>query len=171
MFRASTQAVELSERVSSWDNGRRETLRSFLVGEIGGAFVMKYLTRSLLGLCATVVVLLAITAGPSSAGGVTPDQLMQAGWTCIQPQADPTRRICAPPGLGLPPLPGTPGFADRAPSYEFLIFNFATGEFIGTQHLLRPDIYLHGTPPCPQQPGGEYVHILRNDLWACFRPK
>jgi hypothetical protein len=52
-----------------------------------------------------------------------------------------------------------------------LIFDFASGEFIGTQHLLRPDIYLHGTPPCPQQPGGEYIHILRNDLWACFRPK
>ena len=36
------------------------------------------------------------------------------------------------------------------------MFEFATGEFVGTQHLLRPDIYLNGTPPCPQQPGGEY---------------
>jgi hypothetical protein len=36
-----------------------------------------------------------------------------------------------------------------------LVFQFAIGEFIGVQHVLRPDIYLKGTPPCPQQPGGE----------------
>ena len=111
---------------------------------------------------------LAISAAPSGAG-VTPDQLTQAGWTCVQPLADLTRRICAPPGLGLPPLPGTPGFADRGPSYELLVFAFATGEFIGVQHLLRPDIYLRGTPPCPQQPNREYVYIPRND--TCFRAK
>jgi hypothetical protein len=123
-----------------------------------------------------VVFLSAVAAGLSvfaagvNAEGLTPEQLTQAGWTCIQPRADPTRLICAPPGVGLPPLPGTPGFADRAPSYEFLVFEFATGAFIGTQHLLRPDIYARGTPPCPQQPGGNYVYIPRNDLWACFRP-
>ena len=81
----------------------------------------------------------------------------------------PTRRICAPPGLGLPPLPGTPGFAGRGPSYELLVFQFATGEFIGVQHLRRPDIYLSGTPPCPQQPGGAYIYIPRNHTWSCFR--
>ena len=130
---------------------------------------MKYATRSLL-LGATVAAVLTVTAAASSADGVTPAQLTQAGWTCIQPRADPTRLICAPPGVGLPPLPGTPGFANRAPSYEFLVFEFATGAFIGTQHLLRPDIYELGTPPCPQQPGGQYIYIQRNDLWACFRP-
>jgi len=133
---------------------------------------MRRAMRTLLGLVATVVAVLAVTVSSSSAGGaVTPDQLMQAGWTCIQPRADPTREICAPPGVGLPPLPGTPGFADRAPSYEFLVFEFATGEFIGTQHLSRPDIYLNGTPPCPQQPGGKYIYVPRNDLWGCLRPK
>jgi hypothetical protein len=131
---------------------------------------MKCRMCSLLVLATTVAVVLAVTASPSAAG-VTPDQLTQAGWTCIQPLADPTRRICAPPGLGLPPLPGTPGFADRAPSYELLVFEFATGDFIGVQHLLRPDIYLDGRPPCPQQPGGEYIYIPRNDTWSCFRAK
>ena len=77
--------------------------------------------------------------------------------------------LCAPPGKGLPPLPGTPGFADRAPSYEFLVFEFATGAFLGTEHLLRPDIYQHGTPPCPQQPGGHYLYNPRNDTWFCNR--
>jgi hypothetical protein len=131
---------------------------------------MKHALRPLLVLTATLAAVLAITAAPSSAG-VTPEQLTQAGWTCVVPLADATHRICAPPGLGLPPLPGTPGFADRGPSYELLVFASATGEFIGVQHLLRPDIYLRGTPPCPQQPGGEYIHILRNDTWSCFRAK
>jgi hypothetical protein len=130
---------------------------------------MKQALRPLLVLTATLAGALALTAAPGSAG-VTPDQLAQAGWTCVVPLADPTRRICAPPGLGLPPLPGTPGFADRAPSYELLVFASATGEFLGVQHLLRPDVYLRGTPPCPQQPGGQYIHVPRNDTWSCFRP-
>lgn len=134
-------------------------------------FPMKNVIRSFLVLAATVAVVLALPAGPSSAGGVTPDQLTNAGWTCVRPLADPTRVICAPSGLGLPPLPGTPGFADRGPSYELMVFASATGEFIGTQHLLRPDVYLQGTPPCPQQPGGEYIYIPRNDTWSCFRAK
>jgi hypothetical protein len=131
---------------------------------------MKRAIRSLLTLAATTAVVLAISAAPSNAA-VTPDQLTKAGWTCVQPLADPTREICARPGLGLPPLPGTPGFAERGPSYELLVFAFATGEFIGTQHLLRPDIYLKGTPPCPQQPNGQYIYIPRNDTWSCFRAK
>jgi hypothetical protein len=131
---------------------------------------MNYARRSLLVLAATVAAVLAITAAPSSAG-VTPDQLRQAGWTCIVPMADLTRLICAPPGLGLPPLPNTDGFADRGPSYELLVFASATGELIGIQHLLRPDIYHNGMPKCPQQPGGEYTYIQRNDTWSCFRAK
>ena len=132
---------------------------------------MKSAKRLSFVLAATVAVVLALLPGQSRAGGVTPDQLRNAGWTCVQPLADPTRLICAPPGLGLPPLPGTPGFADRGPSYELTVFAFATGEFIGKQHLLRPDIYLNGMPPCPQQPGGEYIYVPRNDTWSCFRAK
>ena len=105
----------------------------------------------------------------AKAEGVTPSLLSAAGWTCIQPLLSPTQVLCVPPGVGLPPLPGTPGFEDRAPSFEFLVFEYATGAFVGTQHLLRPDIYEHGTPPCPQQPGGAYIYNPRNDLWICTR--
>jgi hypothetical protein len=123
-------------------------------------------------------VMIALTAALVAAGAVavtakaesvTPGQLSAAGWTCIQPRNNPTLMLCAPPGVGLPPLPGTPGFVERAPSYEFLVFENATGAFIGTQHLLRPDIYERGMPPCPQQPGGEYLYNPRNDLWSCLR--
>jgi hypothetical protein len=92
---------------------------------------------------------------------VTPAQLTAAGWTCVQPRLFPTLLLCAPPGIGLPPLPGTPGFADRLPSYQFLVFEFATGAFAGTELLLRPDIYEPGQPPCPQEPGGEFIYNPR----------
>jgi hypothetical protein len=129
---------------------------------------MKHLTRALVAMVA-VAAFAGVTTGPSRAAGVSPAQLTKAGWTCVQPLVDPTRQICAPPGQGLPPLPGTPGFADRGPSYELLVFQFATGDFIGVQHLLRPDVYVLGTPPCPQQPNGAYVYIPRNDTWGCLR--
>jgi hypothetical protein len=110
-----------------------------------------------------------VAAGTANADGITPSQLSAAGWTCIQPRIDPTLTLCVAPGVGLPPLPGTPGFADRAPSFDVLVFENATGAFIGTQHDLRPDIYERGTPPCPQQPGGEYIYNARNDYWFCTR--
>jgi hypothetical protein len=122
----------------------------------------------LIGLAAALVTA-GGTAVTAKAESITPGQLSAAGWTCIQPRIDPTLILCAPPGVGLPPLPGTPGFEDRAPSYEFLVFENATGAFIGTQHLLRPDVYQRGTPPCPQQAGGKYTYNPRNDLWSCLR--
>jgi hypothetical protein len=109
------------------------------------------------------------TAGPAAADGVTPAQLTAAGWTCIHPLRAPALVLCAPPGTGLPPLPGTPEFADRLPSYELLVFESATGAFLGTEHLLRPDIYQQGQPPCPQQPGGQFLYNPRNDTWFCDR--
>jgi hypothetical protein len=54
-------------------------------------------------------------------------------------------------------------------SLEPLVFENATGALVGTEHLLRPDIYERGTPPCPQQPGGEYIYNSRNDLWFCLQ--
>ena len=108
-------------------------------------------------------------ARPASAAGLTPAQLTAAGWTCIQPRIAPELLLCAPPGVGLPPLPGSPGFADRAPSYRLLVFDYATGARLGTQLLLRPDIYAQGQPPCPQQPGGQFIYNPRNDLWFCNR--
>ena len=129
---------------------------------------MYHLSRILVALVA-VAVLAAPAAAPARAAGVSPAQLTARGWTCVQPLIDPTREICAPPGQGLPPLPGTPGFADRGPSYQLLVFQFATGELMGVQHLLRPDIYLRGTPPCPWQTNGAYGYVPRNDTWSCLR--
>jgi len=129
---------------------------------------MHHRTRALV-LALAVAALIPASAASARAAGLSPDQLQQGGWTCIQPRLDPTQLLCFSPGVGLPPLPGTPGFADRLPSYENLVFDFETGAFVGTQHLLRPDVYERGTPPCPQQPGRQYLYNLRNDLWFCNR--
>lgn len=129
---------------------------------------MKHLSRVLVVMVA-VAAFAGVTAAPTRAAGVSPDQLTQAGWTCIHAVLYPTQVLCFAPGVGLPPLPGTPGFADRQPSYENLVFDFATGAFLGIQHVLRPDIYEQGKPPCPQQPGGQYFYNPRNDLWICNR--
>jgi hypothetical protein len=131
-----------------------------------GGIIMSKITSLRAG-AALAAVTTALVCGAAQAA--TPDQLSSAGWTCIQPRLDPTKLLCAPPGQGLPPLPGTAGFDARAPSYEFTVFEFGTGAFVGTEHLLRPDIYANGKPPCPQQPGGEYLYNARNDLWFCLR--
>ena len=55
---------------------------------------MKHLTRALVAMV-TVAGFVGVTAAPSRAAGLSPDQLTQAGWTCVQPLADPTREICA----------------------------------------------------------------------------
>src|SRR5215470_18772803 len=110
-----------------------------------------------------------VTAARAGADGVTPAQLTAAGWHCIPPRLFPALQLCAPPGTGLPPLPGTAGFADRLPSYELLVFESATGAFLGTELLVRPDIYQQGQPPCPQQPGGQFLYNPRNDTWFCNR--
>ncbi len=128
------------------------------------------ITRRMVLIAVTAVLCAAsATVGTAKAEPISPGQLTAAGWTCIQPGRFPTELLCFPPGVGLPPLPGTPGFADRLPSYELLVFDRGTGAFLGTQHALRPDIYEKGEPPCPQQPGGEYFYNAFNDLWICQR--
>jgi hypothetical protein len=129
---------------------------------------MRHRTRALAILLA-VAAFIPLSAAPTRAAGLSPDQLRRAGWTCIHPVLFPTQMLCFSPGVGLPPLPGTPGFADRLPSYQDLVFDVATGAFLGMQQALRPDIYERGTPPCPQQPGGQYSYNPRNDLWICSR--
>jgi hypothetical protein len=129
---------------------------------------MKLLNRALV-VAVAIAALVPLTAAPALAASVSPQQLERAGWTCIQPRINPTQLLCFSPGVGLPPLPGTAGFEDRLPSYENLVFDLATGAFLGVQHALRPDTYEQGKPPCPQQPGGQYFYNPRNDLWICNR--
>ncbi len=104
------------------------------------------------GLAALAVV------GGATAKGVTPEQLMAAGWTCVLDPGAP-RTVCGDPGHGRP-VPGDP---NAPPSYNFKLFTLED-EFIGTSHLIRADLY-HGQP-CPPT-GAPYVFIPPIGYYRC----
>jgi hypothetical protein len=90
--------------------------------------------RALLAL-GVAAVALSVAAVQATAAGVTPDQLIAAGWTCFLDPGAP-RTVCSDPGHGSP-VPGDP---NAPPSYNFKLFTLA-GTFIGTSHLIRADLY------------------------------
>lgn len=96
--------------------------------------------------------------GGARAQGVTPDQLVAAGWTCFPDPAAP-RTVCSDPGHGRP-VPGDP---NAPPSYNFKLFNL-DGSFIGTSHLIRADLY--SGQPCPPI-GAPYVFIAPIGYYRC----
>ena len=114
---------------------------------------------------AVVVLALPLTAS-SKAGGLSPGQLQDQGWTCFDV-----------PGLGVhcaTPSEAVP-FTER--TVQLLYFFNTTDpssrvpDFTGTETLIRDDAF-HGQP-CPTEPSGEFTNI--GDLgggveyWACHR--
>jgi hypothetical protein len=96
--------------------------------------------------------------GGATAQGVTPDQLMAAGWTCFRDPGAP-RTVCSDPGHGRP-IPGDP---NPPPSYNFKLFTL-DGSFIGTSHLIRADLYRG--QPCPPS-GAPYFFIPPIGYYRC----
>lgn len=91
------------------------------------------------GVASLVTAVLAVVlAATASAGGVTNEQLAAHGWTCFVPPAPFDDRVaCFDPGRGRP----FPGNLDPAPSHGGVLFDRASGELLGTVHLLRGDLY------------------------------
>jgi hypothetical protein len=107
---------------------------------------MKRTRRTLrwsLPLAVAALALMASTALPAHAQGLTKEQLEAHGWTCV-PFAPAQRFSCFNPGQGRP-FPGNP---DPGPSYTFLGFDMTTGDFLYTGHLIRADLYA-GQPCAP----------------------
>jgi hypothetical protein len=98
-------------------------------------------------------------ATAAGAEGLSPDQLINAGWTCFNDPGAP-RIVCSDPGHGRPVIPPPP---DRPASYNFKIFSL-DGTFTGTVHLIRDDLYQG--QPCPQT-GGAYFHIAVIGYYRC----
>ena len=69
---------------------------------------------------------------------MTLDHLRDANWDCQQ--RVPGLISCAPPGIGLPPIPSL-GENGR-PAYQIAVFAL-DGTSVGTAHFLRADLY-HG---------------------------
>lgn len=90
-------------------------------------------------------------ASAASAQGPTRERVEAAGWTCVE-FVPANRWSCFNPGRGRP-LPGNP---EPPPSYAFLRFSLTTGEFLGTGHLIRSDLYA-GQPCAP----GDDAYVFR----------
>ena len=104
----------------------------------------------------------AVFSGPTASAlspGVTDVTLANAGWSCIQP--GPVI-LCAPPGLGLPPIPPA---ADGQPTYDLMAFTL-DHQFDHHVKFLRPDLY-HGQPCLGGDPWS-YFALL--DYYECIIP-
>lgn len=100
----------------------------------------------------------------ASADGVSPAQLEQAGWDCIVPLPGDNLH-CAPPG-GLGRV-----LAGTAETMTFLVFRTDDGAFLGTELIVRADLF--NGQPCPTDPpSGQYTYLfplLGLDYYACHR--
>lgn len=102
--------------------------------------------RLLLPLAAASLVAVVVAA-PSFSKRNSPVQLAAAGWSCPVLLG---AVHCLPPGTGLKDA--------SSPSLTALVFGgtdptAADAPFLGTEHVLRADVFEKGgRPPCPQDP-------------------
>ncbi len=105
----------------------------------------------------------AVVAAPP-AQGVSQSQLENAGWICFKPV--PTDNLhCVRPG-GLERV-----LTGEAETMSFLVFRATDGAFLGTELIVRADIF--NGQPCPTDPPGrQYTYLmplLGLDYYACHR--
>ena len=80
----------------------------------------------------------SVSTSQAALQGASLDQLRNANWDCQQ--RGPSVIACAPPGIGLPPIP--PLGVNGRPVYHLAVFNL-DGTPFGTAHFVRADLY-HG---------------------------
>ena len=102
-----------------------------------------------------------LPTSPAYLQGTTLDGLRSAGWDCQQ--RGPSAIACAPPGIGLPPIP--PLGENGRPVYELAVFTL-DGTPIGTAHFVRADLYNGQTCAFTGQP---FVFRALIGYYECFR--
>lgn len=76
----------------------------------------------------------------AEAAGLSPEDLVARGWDCRPVPGIPTRVTCSPPNQTHPlSLPGPPPAEDRPAALT--VFVFENGAFVGTNLLIRSDLY------------------------------
>ena len=98
--------------------------------------------------------------GVAELQGTSLEQLRNAGWDCQQRGA---AIACAPPGIGLPPIPPL-GEAGR-PVYQLAVFTLG-GTPVGTAHFVRADLYQGQTCAFTGQP---FVFRAIIGYYECFK--
>ena len=95
---------------------------------------------------------------------VSIEHLESQGWDCRPSPINPNRVTCSHPNGPHPGgLPGPPPPPDRPASISLLVFD--NGVFIGTNLLIRSDLY-HGQP-C-HSTGNPYRFIARIGYYECL---
>src|SRR5712691_6116883 len=97
---------------------------------------------------AAVAVAVGVAASAASADGLTAAQLQAQGWACRIPSGETLLNCRAP---GSEPLPTGPT------EVNFLVFDATGTTFVGTEHLIRSDLY--AGQPCQGTPTGTYDFI------------
>ena len=99
--------------------------------------------RQALAAVAALVAVLAAGVAPAAANGPDPGQLQGQGWVCID--IPPLGLHCDNPGVT---KRTDGGFDWSSASWPELVFDAATGQFLGTEVGIRDDLW-HGRP-CPK---------------------
>lgn len=102
-----------------------------------------------------------LATGQLELRGTTLDSLRNANWDCQE--RFPGIIACAPPGIGLPPIPSL-GENGR-PVYDIAVF-LVDGTPTGTAHFLRADLYHGQTCAFTGQP---FVFRALIGYYECFR--
>jgi len=120
----------------------------------------------MLRLMIIIAVLSAIVAVGTGAGasaqGVSQAEIEGAGWDCPEVLG---AIHCAPPGGLASVLTG------EAKTMTFLVFSTSDGEFLGTEQIIRADLF-HGQPCPTDPPSREYTDLgplLEIPYFACHR--
>jgi hypothetical protein len=102
---------------------------------------------------AAAVAVAAVTTA-SSAGGVTAADLQARGWLCLPPAATPENVYhCFTPG-------------QNETSLNVRVFDASGASFLGTEHLIRADLYTG--QPCRDTPNGAYQFVpVGPGYYAC----
>ena len=102
--------------------------------------------------------------GIAQTAGLSPDDVVARGWDCRPAPTIPNRVTCSPPNHDHPVLlPGPPPPADRPATFTLLVFD--SGVFIGTDLLIREDLYRG--QPC-RAFNGPYRFIPRIGYYECL---
>jgi hypothetical protein len=116
-----------------------------------------FITRGGL-LLALAVGVFGVAAAAATADGVTAAQLQAQGWACRIPAGE-TLLNCRSPGSE--PLPAGPT------EVNFLVFDATGTTFLGTEHLIRSDLY--AGQPCQGTPTGAYEFIpVGPGYYGCY---
>ncbi len=99
-----------------------------------------------------------IAAAAATADGLTAAQLQAQGWACRIPAGENLLNCRSP---GSEPLPAGPT------EVNFLVFDASGTAFLGTEHLIRADLY--AGQPCQGTPSGTYQFIpVGPGYYACY---